>query len=157
MCPDLCICVSPTLYHTLLLWTQQGPHLLSSNIDTESALSYVHSLAITTVLCCPFITFSAPNMITALHLILHLLYSFFLFFFFLTQFLALFSLCCSVTQCRSPPVYLLMLIASVMYWKCPWWLFRANCLVLCCYRAYTITVEAGWGLHSLGENNDWGC
>lgn len=57
-----------TLHPTQLLWTRT--HHPSSNTDT--ALSYVHSLAITTVLCCPFIAPSAPNMITALHLILHL-------------------------------------------------------------------------------------
>lgn len=96
-----------TLHPTQLLWTHT--HLLS---NTDTAPSYVHSLAITTVLCCPFIAPSDPNMITALHLVLHLPDSFFSPH---TIPDSVFSLGCSVTQCRSPPVYLPMLIASVMY------------------------------------------
>lgn len=85
-----------TLHPTQLLWTHT--HLLS---NTDTAPSYVHSLAITTVLCCPFIAPSDPNMITALHLVLHLPDSFFP----LTLFLILFFLSAALSLSVALPQF----------------------------------------------------
>lgn len=130
-----------------LQWTQWGPHLLSS-LTNSVMLSFYCPFSILTS------AVAASNMITALLLVLRLAFSLFSISLsvFLALFLILFPLRRSIDQCCSPLVYLLMLIASVMHWKCPGWPFRANSCALCCCRAQTNwTGESGWSLCSVGE------
>lgn len=147
-----------------LLWTQWGPHLLSSYTDPESAL---RSLAIIALLCCPFIAHSAPwpalwppvtwyNSSPSLSPSGSL--SFFLFIR-LSHAIPDSSLplllCRSVSLFSSLPADADCLCNAL---ECPGWLFSANYFVLCCFRAQTNwTGEAGCGLNCLGENNDGGC